>query len=693
MAVQYLDGAATNVATPVAPTTPAPAQPAAPTAAAPQSGALDPKLVTLAQSIRQVESGGNFQARGASGEYGAYQFMPTTWEATAPRYGVNVPLQQATPEQQNEVAYKQLEEWARQHPSWNIGNFASAWNAGPGKPDAYLEGNAGTNAQGVQYDTAAYVKRVGETYQQLKAQNNTISAPPSPQGGFSPDAPPSIGGFLGNTIASGANFLGNLGNAALHPIQTVQNIGGAAVGGLQELGGQQNDNTARFDALKNYFADRYKSPDALFHTIYTDPVGFAADLSTVLGVGGGAVGLAGKAADVAGLSGVADTAGSVASGLGRASVLTNPLTPVVAGAGALLNKSKSLSDVIANPNNYTQEEIAKSSSDAITKDVQSAFEEHRSLLSETGSGYAPFRDTPVPIVTEPAQLDSILRDTLKVNVTDGVIAPNSTSLLRDTPSISKLQSVYNTYKPDFLQGTMDSEKLLNLRSDLAKIAYNDLGMKNSDVAALAAKVRAAVNDTFRPQIPGLSELDSSYSSQLQNLNELEDGLIYKSGPNRGELKTSFINTATKAVKNADAEKLAQLEQLLPGIIKRLQVMKTIKDLGHPSFTTSLVEKGGVAGGLITGNIQGAALALTSIILSQPAIALPLLRAIGANLELVKAVMANLAKSLTVGAVSKNVQDTTQQTPPEQSATVQSPDTTPLPTGQIENPSPNATTNQ
>ena len=72
-----------------------------PNTPAPSSG-LDPTLVNLAQSFRQVESGGNYQAKGASGEYGAYQFEPATWDATAPKYGVNVPLQQADPEQQNE---------------------------------------------------------------------------------------------------------------------------------------------------------------------------------------------------------------------------------------------------------------------------------------------------------------------------------------------------------------------------------------------------------------------------------------------------------------------------------------------------------------------------------------------------------------------------------------------------------------
>lgn len=155
-----------SVVSPIQPQAP---QPASQTA--PQNGALDPKIVNLAQAIRQTESQGNFAAKGASGEYGAYQFMPDTWNGNAPRFGVNVPLDQATPAQQNEVAYKQLQEWSTQHPDWNVGNFASAWNAGPGKPDAYLQNNVGTNSKGVSYDTPAYAQKVAEAYQQFKAQN------------------------------------------------------------------------------------------------------------------------------------------------------------------------------------------------------------------------------------------------------------------------------------------------------------------------------------------------------------------------------------------------------------------------------------------------------------------------------------------------------------------------------------------
>lgn len=206
---------------------------------------LDPKIVNLAKAIRQTESGGDFSAKGASGEYGAYQFMPDTWNATAPKYGVNVPLQQATPEQQNEVAVKQLTEWQKEHPDWNVGNFASAWNAGPGKPDAYLGGNAGTNAEGVSYDTAAYAKKVATAYQQFKGQPNSpassLTPPTAPGqaqiqqpsqstfgGALQPPTPPQASTQApAPTTPTPESFTGDLASG---------NYGGAALKGAENVG-------------------------------------------------------------------------------------------------------------------------------------------------------------------------------------------------------------------------------------------------------------------------------------------------------------------------------------------------------------------------------------------------------------------------------------------------------------------------
>lgn len=127
---------------------------------------LDPQAIALSKAIRDVESHGDFNAKGKSGEWGAYQFMPDTWTAYAKEAGVNAAFGSASPDQQNEVAYRKIKQWKDQ--GRNVGEIASMWNAGPGKSNAYLEGNKGVNSFGVEYDTKAYAEKVAQAYQRMK---------------------------------------------------------------------------------------------------------------------------------------------------------------------------------------------------------------------------------------------------------------------------------------------------------------------------------------------------------------------------------------------------------------------------------------------------------------------------------------------------------------------------------------------
>lgn len=144
-------------------------------------GALDPEAVALAKAIRQHESGGNPEQVGKSGEYAAYQWMPGTWKSMAKAAGVNVPLHQATLEQQNQVAYHQIKTWKDQ--GYNVGQIASMWNAGAGEPNAYLgtysngQTASGTNSYGAQYNVPAYANAVDKLYQQYKKQEMAANPP------------------------------------------------------------------------------------------------------------------------------------------------------------------------------------------------------------------------------------------------------------------------------------------------------------------------------------------------------------------------------------------------------------------------------------------------------------------------------------------------------------------------------------
>ena len=95
----------------------------------------------------------------------------------------------------------------------------------------------------------------------------------------------SVGGFFGNVIKSGGEFGKSIASAVRHPIQTGKAVIDIAKGGASKLipGRQESEDT--FDAAVGFYKQRYGGTQNIKDTIYNDPVGFLADVATVLTVG------------------------------------------------------------------------------------------------------------------------------------------------------------------------------------------------------------------------------------------------------------------------------------------------------------------------------------------------------------------------------------------------------------------------
>ena len=105
----------------------------------------------IASAIKTVESSGNYEARGGSGEYGAYQFMPSSWSSWAGKY-LGDPSAKMTPENQDKVAEAKIQDLIDQ--GYNARQVALIWNGG--QP---IE-KKGVNKYGVAYDSGGYANKV-----------------------------------------------------------------------------------------------------------------------------------------------------------------------------------------------------------------------------------------------------------------------------------------------------------------------------------------------------------------------------------------------------------------------------------------------------------------------------------------------------------------------------------------------------
>ena len=171
-------------------------------------------------------------------------------------------------------------------------------------------------------------------------------ARPAKQGASWADLP-------GNIIPSAKRFAGGLISAATHPIDTASNAFDLAAGGLRNLmpagvrravdsvdtpesqrAGQRASGLA--DQFGGMMKDRYGGAENIKRTMVTDPVGAAADLSSVLGLGGGVMKAAGGLSPTSMPGRFAARAGA---DMAEASNIINPLSlaaPVVKAAAPLV---------------------------------------------------------------------------------------------------------------------------------------------------------------------------------------------------------------------------------------------------------------------------------------------------------------------------------------------------------------------
>ena len=731
-----------SVATPqnasIAPTPPPATQPsvAQPTTTQPPASAptladgtqLDPSVVAVMKAIASVETGGtmNYSAVGDNGaSMGAFQWnnggtpvaqgqTPVNWQNAAAKFlgDPNAPM---TPANQNYVAYHQILAYKNQGLTPN--SIDALWNGAkpdPNNPGQFIH----ISSQRAQQFTTAL--------QNVVSGQPIIPTPQTPS--------PSIQGFLGNVIGSGASFLGNVGSALLHPINTIQNLASVPVGALQELGGESTPQTAIFDAVKNNFAQRYGSPQDIAHTLYTDPVGVLADLSAVAGGAGLVAGTAGKLADVAKLgdlatagdaaaragvdftvgadgvaipsvsategTGVAGAAQQVSQTLNKISHITNPLAPVVNGSVALASKGEGFVAKLADqflginandvrtiqtyPDSFTEEEMAKVSRAGLAQEVAGAYKERLASLSDTSAEYNPIRQDTTPINVSPTFLEDQFRKTAKVNIVDGQISANADSIARSPAEISKLQQTYDFWKPTFQSGEMTPNQFMNFRQDVGSnlARFEGSPIKNQTLANIGKQIYHDANEEYRPQIPNLEKIDASYSAQRTELQNIGKGLFDRNG----ELTSQAINRiANAAGKGKDAD-LARLEQLFPGITGRIQILRTVENLQSvlgPKVGTygrsifGAVRLGSYALGIATGNTRVLAGALAIEAIQDPTIAVKLITAISkVKPEVVRPVLADLTRYVVMGSSSLN---TSTQQP---TATQQSPASGQFQVGQV-----------
>lgn len=187
---------------------------------------LDPKVVKVMKAIRQIESGGNYNAIGDNGRSkGAYQWHDNHWSDSAATYlgDPNAPM---TPANQNKVAYAQIKSYKDQ--GLQPEEIAARWNgAHKDELGRYTYNNP---AYGEKF-RAALSQQGGQTYGSVNpAQPQSNNATQDFGGANTTNTQdPGILGAIGNTIGGVVKSVASpIATMLARPIQAGAELLGAS---------------------------------------------------------------------------------------------------------------------------------------------------------------------------------------------------------------------------------------------------------------------------------------------------------------------------------------------------------------------------------------------------------------------------------------------------------------------------------
>lgn len=603
---------------------------------------LDQDVVNLAKAIRQVETG-NRQVSGASGELASrYQFMPATWKSSASKYlgDANAPL---TLENENKVAYLKILDWKKA--GYNPAQIASMWNSGSPK----WEGKVGVNKQGVKYDVPKYVNSVYSIYKQNKlsnpetngskkasiiTNNNQINQENEdllnkPE--FTTTGNEGLGMNLGKATANlpgdTINFISGLWNM-INPISTAKRLGQFLSGSME---GVVKEGITATDVLKEVPKAVYETivPKTIQQAITGDIKGATKTLveqptSSVLPLALLAKGITsgksvGTKAAINTLKKTTEVTGDMAKGAAKYSI---------SQASGL--KPTTISEVIKNPESFTQDNMAATNRQSVAGKIWNEIEGIMKEKSQTGSAYEGIRKINKSVYINPSALKNVL-DKYNINLDNWKITPTKESLPMSTGDINALQNFIDTYG---LGGKYSYNAFLNARTALSTMAdYFRDPTKTTASDVMARELRAVFDSFGKKQIEGLSQLDESYKTLSNEYKAIKKEYLTRDAAT-GEIrfKDGAITRIANATNKGRESVLARLENLSPGITKEINIIKAIEDIensgGNKIGAYMRVIPTGI--GFSAGGVLGAFIGL---VMSSPTVVIPLLRSYGKMIKI------------------------------------------------------------
>lgn len=145
--------------------------------------------------------------------------------------------------------------------------------------------------------------------------------------------------------------------------------------------------------------------------------------------------------------------------------------------------------------------------------------------------------------------------------------------LESPHAAQRLQDLLDSWQKYFKTGKLSRPDFVDFRQGVAKALANFKGGVDLPLEKIGAQLYAKFNEQYRPQIRGLASKDAKYAQMTNDLDRLKKGLAVEDDFGNLQPQDTALSTILNATKDTKGEVAKRLEELVPGITKKLQGME------------------------------------------------------------------------------------------------------------------------
>ena len=251
----------------------------------------------------------------------------------------------------------------------------------------------------------------------------------------------------------------------------------------------------------------------------------------------------------------------------------------------------------------------------LSSEILDMIENKKDTLRDTGELYEKIKNANVKFDNQGVKekLDSYLEEN-GIRIIDWKLDFSDSVIVKE----GDMKAIEKAYDWATREG-YEAKVGLNQRKKMDKIAYPD-GAPSAWTEIIRG-MRSIFDENMKEKIPGLKEADKIYSERVKELEQIEDGLIYKQGDRKGQLRDNFQQIINTLDWSNRARMLQRLDELRPGLwdeIRAVHMMGKLADMyfktptklsGYLTNAVGIVWGGAIGsrygiGGMIVGAISG-----------------------------------------------------------------------------------------